>query len=449
MKKIYLDKEQPLTAQIVKKIVEYFRLNMLPDMITARNYFEGNQKIKEKYYDDPTKPCVKIVKNYARSIVLNFQGYIIGNPITYSAKTEDAHIEDILDIFDWNDVASADADLLKTALIYGVAPEIVYLNEEGEKKFKVLSPEEVIPIYNADLDEELIYVIRIRQVSDWTRDGQYNYFIDIYSSGSISHFKTDDSYSQMTLIGEEPVYGGNVPFSIFYSNDGESIFKCIIDLQDAYNSALSDSIEDLEAFTDAYLVLKNMTADSEDISKMKENRVMILDDNSDAFYLTKSASDANAQNILDDLNEAIHNISNSPDFNSDSFNSGVSSGISIKYKLIGFDNIASGIERQMEKAIQNRIYLLSCLLELTDGEEQGNEINIEFNENLPIDINENADLVNKLRGLVSNETLLTQLPFITDVEEEMKKIENENNYNLWGDSFNGNSLLEQESSTGE
>ena len=35
------------------------------------------------------------------------------------------------------------------------------------------------------------------------------------------------------------------------------------------------------------------------------------------------------------------------------------------------------------------------------------------------------DAVNKLRGLVSNETLLAQLPFIPDAYEEMERVKAE------------------------
>ena len=34
-------------------------------------------------------------------------------------------------------------------------------------------------------------------------------------------------------------------------------------------------------------------------------------------------------------------------------------------------------------------------------------------------------MINNLRGLVSNETLLAQLPFITDVEAEQEKVSKE------------------------
>ena len=51
------------------------------------------------------------------------------------------------------------------------------------------------------------------------------------------------------------------------------------------------------------------------------------------------------------------------------------------------------------------------------------DIDITFTHNLPQNVADVADTINKLRGLVSDETLLAQLPFINDVSAEMEKVE--------------------------
>lgn len=158
-----------------------------------------------------------------------------------------------------------------------------------------------------------------------------------------------------------------MPFSIFYlTDDGDSIFKCVIGLQDAYNKLISDSVNDWEAFVDAYLVFKNTTADAEDIAALKEDRIIILDDDAEVSYLTKNYTDTIVQNLLDEVNTAIHTISNSPDFSSEEFATGVSSGIALQFKLVGFNNIASNIENQFRKAILRRIHLLNTVFTLLD-----------------------------------------------------------------------------------
>ena len=55
-----------------------------------------------------------------------------------------------------------------------------------------------------------------------------------------------------------------------------------------------------------------------------------------------------------------------------------------------------------------------------------------FTPNLPVDLQESITLVNQLRGLVSDETLLSILPFVEDVSVELERVQkqNENEYQI-------------------
>lgn len=429
MNKIFIDRNDELTTKRLQKIIRYHRERILPEMMFYRGYYDGTgQAIMSREYEDASKPNNRIVKNYCRTIVENFRGYIAGQPITYSPVEADKEIWPLLDVLKANDYQNSDSEWLKNALIYGVAPQLCYINEAQEKRFKNIAPEQVIPVYSADLDEELLYVIYYYPIIDWDKDSwEKRFAISVYDKDTITHFVSDSAFNKLTPSGEvEMHYFDEVPFSIFYlTDDGDSIFKCIISLQDAYNKMLSDSVNDWESFVDAYLVLTNITADEDDIAKMKENRVLILDDDATAKYLTKPTSDTKVDRLLDEINVAIHTIANSPDFSSEEFGSGVSSGVALQFKLVGFNNIAANIESQFRKAIQQRIKLLNNVFTLLDMDAY--DVNIYFTHNLPQNIQDIADTVNKLRGMVSNETLLTQIPFVSDVQTEIEKLSDQQN----------------------
>jgi SPP1 family phage portal protein len=107
-----------------------------------------------------------------------------------------------------------------------------------------------------------------------------------------------------------------VPITVFSLNkEEESVFDKVMTLQDAYNKLLSSEVDDFEAFCDAYMVLKGCIAEDEDIKTMKQNRVLVLDNDASAEYLTKSVSDTQIENMLKNINDTIHKIANSPDFN--------------------------------------------------------------------------------------------------------------------------------------
>ena len=53
-----------LTTELLSQMISKFYSNVVPKLQTYKDYYDGNQPILQKYYDDPTKPCNKIVTNY-------------------------------------------------------------------------------------------------------------------------------------------------------------------------------------------------------------------------------------------------------------------------------------------------------------------------------------------------------------------------------------------------
>mgnify|MGYP006373620971 FL=1 len=91
-----------------------------------------------------------------------------------------------------------------------------------------------------------------------------------------------------------------------------------------------------------------------------------MDTDAEAGYLTKSVNDTQIENMLKNINDTIHKISNSPDFNDEKLMA--QSGIAMRYKLLGFENVSSSIVANMTKALQKRIELICAVLRLTNGD---------------------------------------------------------------------------------
>jgi hypothetical protein len=53
-----------LTTELLSQMIMKFYSNVVPKLQTYKDYYDGNQPILQKHYDDPTKPCNKIVTNY-------------------------------------------------------------------------------------------------------------------------------------------------------------------------------------------------------------------------------------------------------------------------------------------------------------------------------------------------------------------------------------------------
>lgn len=153
-----------------------------------------------------------------------------------------------------------------------------------------------------------------------------------------------------------------------------------------------------------------------------------MDTDAEASYLTKNITDTQIQNMLVNINDQIHKISKSPDFNDEKLMA--QSGIAMRYKLIGFENVSSSIEARMKKALQKRIELICSVLNLKGIEALWRDIDIRFTRNLPANITEIAQVVNSLRGLVPDITLLSQIPFIDNPQEQIDLLQQEKEANM-------------------
>jgi SPP1 family phage portal protein len=265
-------------------------------------------------------------------------------------------------------------------------------------------------------------------VSEWDNTDLYN--VDLYSDSTIKHYQMSGMNGALTFIDEENHYFSQCPANIFYLPDEKSVFDCIMSLQDSINELLSAEIDDYSAFCDAYLMLQGVDADAEDIAAMKQNRVLVLPEGATAAWLTKSANDAQVENILKRIHDSIYRIAQCPDFSSESFVGGVSSGIAIRYRLTGMETRAAKIVANMEKALQRRIEIICGIATLKYGEEIFRDIQIDFKRNIPEDLTATINLVNSLKGSVSDATLLSQLPFITDVNAELEAVQEQKAANM-------------------
>ena len=420
-----LDKEQVFTEDLLGKMIQQFQLNEMPRLNKYWNYYKGNQEIMRKVATDIGKPCNRIVSNYCYNITQNYQGYITGIPISYSSNSDFDAIQEVLN---YNDVRNEDSELLRNALIFGRAFEINYIDEEGKQRFKILDSRSCIPVYDTSLNNDLLYVIRFYKI-DNVDDRADRYCVEVYTSSTVRIYETTTQFSSFSFINEKEHHFNQVPITVFSLNtEEESIFDKIITLQDAYNKLLSSEVDDFEAFCDAYMVLKGCYAEDEDVKSMKQNRVLVLDSDASAEYLTKNVSDTQIENMLKNINDTIHKIANSPDFNDEKLLA--QSGIAMRYKLVGFENVASSIVANMTKALQKRIELICYIIHLTGGEEIWRDVNIVFTRNLPVNVVEAVQVVNQLRGVVSDETLITLLPFIDDASEEIEKIKKQKEENM-------------------
>ena len=271
----------------------------------------------------------------------------------------------------------------------------------------------------------MLAIIRYYDDYDYVEDNTYT-IVEVIDSKMVRRYKLD---TDLSLLEEYPHYFSMVPVAIFKNNEEESgDFEQVISLIDAYDKMESDSLNDFEYFVDAYLALYGFTADAEDIAQMKENRVLLMDEGTSAEWLIKQTSDAYVENMKNRLDKDIHKFAKCPNMSDEEFASNAS-GIAIKFKLLGTENLVSIKERKFKRGLQQRLELMSMINSVLREGFDWRAIDIVFTRNIPSNDTDIANMVNTLKDIVSEETLLAQIPFIEDVQTELEKLKKEREEN--------------------
>lgn len=436
----YIDKNTELDATLLSKMLNKFNTSFLPQLQKWGNYYKGKHIILNKSYSDPSKECNHIVTNYCKIIADTYSGYICGKPVSYTSNDD---ITEVQETINYNDDNSENISWCTNALVYGVGYELQWIDKNAQVRYSQVSPLNGFAIYDNTLDCELLHFVR------WYKSDNFDmsdlYYVEVYSADSVKTYKSTGLLGALEFVEENVHYFKDVPVSVFWLNDNqESIFNSIITLNDAYNELQSSEIDDFNAWVDAYLALYGVDAEADDIASMKENRVLVLPADANASWLVKNANDTQINNILENIKKNIFKVSACPDMADENFLA--QSGTALAYKLVGFENVASGIVARFTKAIQRRIELICNILEMKATEAVWRDININFVRNLPVNVAETIQLVNSLKGIVSDKTLLSQLPFIDDVESEIEAVQAQKKANMdaFGFNFSDNNNEDEE-----
>ena len=424
----YLNSETELTTDLLHKVIRKFTTEKQPTLEKWKNYYDGKHVILNKSYADKSKPCNRIVTNYCKIVTDTYSGYICGKPVSYTSNEE---IDDVQDVINYNDSDSEDMQFCTNALTYGIAYELFWLDAAAQVRYSQVNPMNAFTIEDNTMDSKLMYFVRWYDADCF--DDSDLVFVEVYDSTYKTVYRAHGINGQLEFVSQEEHHFGDVPVSVFTLNDSaESIFKPIITLNDAYNELQSSEVDDYSAWCDAYLKLIGVDAEAKDIAEMKENRCLVLPEGSDASWLTKNASDTQIVNMLDNIKKNIFKVTACPDMADETFLA--QSGTALAYKLVGFENVASSIVARFTKALQRRIRLICNILNIKASDAVWRDIQINFVRNLPVNLTETINLVNSLKGTVSDATLLSQIPFITDVQAELEaiKAQKEENMAIYG-----------------
>lgn len=429
--------ERAPDKRIIRQLISK-HISLVGDLKKNMDYYQGKHKILED-----AKRENRLVCNHAKDISDTASSYFIGNPVTYKS---DADIKDLTDSLETAGTDETDGDNGLDLSIYGLAYEYVYVKEnENNLLTKNLSPENTFMVKDDSIEENELFAVYYYVRKDDSGTGPEHYIATVLTPNYKYELDIQNNeVPQLTTELPVPHYLGEIPI-IEYLNNKLAIgdFELQIPLIDAYNALMSDRITDKEQFIDAILAIYGTLLSDEDepgteeedqnIKKAKERlkkyKVLEMPDTAKAEYLTRTFDESGVEILKKAIEQDIHKFSHIPCMSDESFGGNVS-GVAMEFKLLGMENITKIKTRYYRKGLRKRIRIFCNYLALHGKSVDPAGITMTFTRALPKNLLEISQIVANLWGKVSRKTLLSQVPFVDDVDEELKALDEETEENL-------------------
>ncbi|MDM8212794.1 phage portal protein [Enterococcus hirae] len=414
------DKEETITEEVVMKFMRIHQME-LPRYKYLMDMYKGQTEIFDLAKKDQYKPDNRLAVNFAKFITDTFTGYFNGIPVKKSHPIDE--INAIISDFDnLNDAEDEESELAKMACVYGRSYELLYQNENAETCMVYNSPENMFLVYDTTIEQKPLFAVR------YGLDDKDKLVGELYTLGAKRELS--GSIAELKLGKETKNVYDDLPITEWFLNEERlGVFESVISMMNAFNKALSEKANDVDYFSDSYLKFIGAELEKEDLKTIRDNRIINYfggdSDKLQVEFLDKPDSDAQTENLLNRLQKLIFQTSMVANISDETF--GNSSGTSLAYKLEAMSNLALAFQRKFQSSLNKR-YKLFFSLRTNISESQSDEwknIEYTFTRNQPKNLLEEAQTATQLMGVTSEETALSVLSIVSDVQAEMEKIKKE------------------------
>ena len=428
-------------------------------MEVGNDYYRGKQDILQRVrttigpdgnIEEVTNlPNNKIVDNQYLKLVDQKVNYVLSKQITFEGDDEE-YIDRLDEIFG-KEFHRTIKNIGKDSYNCGIGWLYVYVDEQGEFKFKRFDPVNVISFWKDDDRTELEFIIRIYETKVWINQVEEDILkAEVYSPEGI------DCYTLMNgaLIFEETkpyLYihnedGGTQPAKwnkfpvIPFKGNGEElplIVRCKC-LQDAINTLMSDFQNAMqEDGGNTILILENF--EGENLAEFRRNlstyrAVKVCSGAMDGGKgdVRKLEIEVNAQNykdILEIFKKSMIENCKGIDVKDDTLSSNPNQ-MNIQCMYFDIDQDANELETEYQCSFEKLLWFVRCYEGMqqpvaTETGEKKKQRPIKVIFNRDIMMNESVIVENCMKsvGIISNETIISMHPWTTNVEAELKRLE--------------------------
>ena len=297
------------------------------------DYYCGNQPAlrRRKKFREDIKNC--IVENRANEIVAFKVGYLMGEPIQYVSKTDDATVaENIRKLNDYmasENKAAKDKELADWSHICGTSYRMILPgrdSEEDEAPFEVytMDPRSTFVVYRDVIGQPPIMAVTYVK----RQDGTMHY--SVY---------TEDRYYEIVdmlrIVRDEPQVLG-IPIIEYPANNSRiGAFEVVLPLLDAINTVDSNRVDGVEQFVQAIMLFHNVDISEADFDSLMEKGALKIKDvdptlKAEVKYLTEELNQSQTQTLIDHLYSTVLTICGIPNRNGSASTSDTGSAVILR-----------------------------------------------------------------------------------------------------------------------
>ena len=423
------DKNIQINADEINKCLREFNTDA-ERKTTLMEYFRNKHEISNRVRTAGL-PNSRLVHSYPKYITIMTSGYLVGDPVQYIDDDQETALKEVLEAYDGADVQSVDSEIALQQSIFGKGVELLYINKDSNPRTTCVDARNAFVVY--DDTAEALPLFGVYRLMGWEDGRSVIKNVTIYTIDEIITFDSSDSNSVNKITDVKNHNFGGVPLIEYWNNSDESgDFEDVIPLINAYNLLQSDRVNDKTQFTDALLVLTGVmdfapASEGDKRSparRLKEDGTLTLPDTgAKAEYLTKVLNEADTDILRKSIKEDIHRFSYVPDMSDEHF-AGEASGVAMRYKLFGLEQLTKTKERWFKEGLKWRLRLFSYFLGVKGKAAlDADTVSIVFKRSLPVNDIEISQMVQTLQGIVPDALLLSQIPFVTDVQLATKQMD--------------------------
>ena len=425
---------------IESELMTWFDCPQRKLMITGDRYYHGDQDILkrermvigedgdlEKVENLPNK---KIVDNQYQKMVDQKVNYLFSKPLTFNCDDE-KYVNDLKEIFGSYKFQRTLKNLAKDFINCGIGWLYVYINSLNQIAFKKLKPFEILPFWKDDEHTILDFAVRVYNILYY--EGHSKKIIrkaEVYTNKGVERYTINGTTLEKddNKIRNYGYKWNRIPLIAFKANTDEiPLIKKVKCLQDGINELLSDFANNVsEDVRTTVLVLKNY--DGENLADFRKKlttygavKVRTVDGSGGGVDTLKiEVNPENYRLILSILSKEL--IKNASGYDVDELKSGTTPNqMTIKSIYNDIDLDSNEIETEFQASFEEVLEFFN--LWKSRGSNSPLEVIVD-RDTVVIESQVIADIKNSV-GILSKETLVAQHPYVTNVEEELKKIEKE------------------------